>query len=315
MRIVFIGSPPFARATFERLLDRGLRPVALVTAPVRGAGRGRKPAANPLAERARAEGLPVFQPQHASAPDFLAAFAALEPDLALVVAYGQILSDAFLAVPRQGCINLHASLLPRWRGASPVQAAIRAGDRETGVTLQRVVARLDAGPLLAARRLSIRPRETAPELSLRLATAGAALTTEFLKALGDAELPPGEAQDEEQATHCRKLRRSEAWIDWKQDALAVDRQVRALAGWPVAETTLPEGGVLKILTGSPEAGDPGGVPGTVLATRPALRVACGKGVFRALRVQRPGRAALEVGAFLRGTPLAGGSILGTRRPS
>lgn len=317
MRIVFIGSPPFATEAFDKLLARSERPVGLVTAPDRRVGRGRKEAANPLAVAARRERIPLLQPEKASEPGFLREFAALRPDLGVVVSYGQILREEFLTTPREGCINLHASLLPRWRGASPIQAAILAGDRLTGVCLQRVVAELDAGAVLARRETPIGPRETAPELFARLATLGAELLSDFLDDLGDGPLPAGDQQDPEAVTVCRKIRKQQAQVDWEQPAVEVDRLVRAMAGWPVAETALPEGGPLKILAGTPLEEEEAGrdaPAGAVLEAGPRLVVRCGRGCFRIERLQRPGKAPLDAAEFLRGAAWAPGMRLGGGPP-
>ncbi len=291
--------------------------MALITAPDRPAGRGRRARANPMAAVARERGLPVLQPERASTSEALDAFRALAPDLGVVVAYGQILSPEFLAVPREGCINLHASLLPRWRGASPIQAALLAGDPVTGDTLQRVVPELDAGPVLARRETPVGPRETAPELAGRLAELGAALLTEFLDEIGDGPLPPGEPQDPAAVTRCRRLRREDAWITWSVSANEVDRRVRAMAGWPVAEARLPDGEPLKVHAGEPlelPARVPAPEPGTILDLEGGLLVACGRGGFRATRLQRPGRRVLAAGEFLRGCPLRPGQVLGPGGP-
>ncbi len=283
-----------------------------MTAPPARAGRGLAEAANELAAAAALRGLPVLQPASARDPAFLQHFSALRPDLAVVVAYGQILTRAFLAVPRLGCINLHGSLLPRWRGASPVQAALLAGDADTGVSIQRVVEALDAGAVLAARRLAIAPQEDAPALAARLAELGAHALREFLDALPDdlAALPAGATQDPAQVTICRKIRKEHAVLDWSRPAAAVDRFVRAMAGWPGARATLPAGGTLLIHRGAPELGPTRAASGTVLRADADLAVACGDGAYIVAEAQREGRARLSAAELLRGARLRPGDRLG-----
>lgn len=292
-----------------------------MTAPPRAAGRGRREAPNPLAELAAARGIPVLRPESARAADFQQDFAAWRPELGVVVAYGQILDDALLAIPAQGCINLHGSLLPRWRGASPVQAALLAGDATTGVSLQRVVRELDAGDVLAERAVEIGPREEAPELAARLAETGAGLLVDFLREVGDGSLPEGTPQDPARVTHCRRVRKAEGHLDWARPAEEVDRRVRAMAGWPVARTRLGDE-LLRIHRGRPETApdeDAGGssaaacgsAPGTVLAAdADGIHVACGGGsTYRIEELQREGRARMAAGDFLRGLPLTPGTSL------
>jgi len=264
---------------------------------------------NPLAAEATAAGVEVLQPVRASAPDFLAAFAAWEPDLAVVVSYGQILSQDFLAIPRLGCVNLHASLLPRCRGASPVQAVLLAGDPRTGVSLQRMVPELDAGPVLAAREMAVPPRAAAPELGRALAGLGGELLGTFLDELGEGPLPRGVEQDPKDVTVCRRLRREEGRIDWARSAREIDRRVRALAGWPWAYTH--SGDLeLRLLPSERDPvvqGDGGGTAaGTILETGKELLVSCGSGVYRIEELQRAGRRPMPVEEFLRGRPLAVG---------
>ena len=282
-----------------------------MTAPPRAAGRGRQAAANPLAELAAARGIPVLRPESAREAGFQRDFAAWRPQLGVVVSYGQILDDALLAIPAQGCINLHGSLLPRWRGASPVQAALLAGDSRTGVSLQRVVRELDAGAVLAERAVPIAEREEAPQLTARLAELGAALTVDFLAALGDDVLPAGKAQDPAAVTHCRRLRKEDGHLDWQNPAPEVDRRVRAMAGWPVARTRLADGALLRIHRGQPLSAAAAAAPGTVVAAdAEGIRVTCGDGtVYLVEELQREGRARLLAGDFLRGTPLIPGTRL------
>lgn len=283
-----------------------------MTAPPARAGRGRAPSLNPLAEEAQRRGLALLQPETARAPEFLAQFAALRPDLAVVVSYGQILPPAFLATPRLGCVNLHGSLLPRWRGASPVQAAILAGDAETGVCLQRVVSEVDAGAVLARRATPIAAHETAPELQARLAILGAELLRDFLDGLPAqaVALPPGDAQDPARVTHCRKIRKEQAALDWTRPAAELERFVRAMAGWPVARTHLPDGGVLLVHRARAVAPSARAVPGTLLEVGEEMLVACGEGALAVQEAQREGRARLSAAELVRGARLQAGERLG-----
>ena len=285
--------------------------VGLVTAPERRAGRGRKPAPNPLAELADARGIPVLRPESARDAEFQRAFADWSPDLGVVVAYGQILDDALLAIPAHGCVNLHGSLLPRWRGASPVQAALLAGDARTGVSVQKVVRELDAGAVLADAAVDVEAREEAPALTARLAALGAELLDGFLREVGDGPLPAGAEQDAALVTHCRKVKKVDGALDWARPAAEVDRLVRAMAGWPCAQTALPDGDGLRVHRGDPVADAPAdAAPGTVLGVDDGLLVQCGAGAFRVTELQRDGRGRMAAEEFLRGSALAVGEVLG-----
>ncbi|MGC8477307.1 MAG: methionyl-tRNA formyltransferase, partial [Acetobacteraceae bacterium] len=230
------------------------------------------------------------------------AFAALRLDAAVVAAYGLILPPAMLEAPAAGCLNIHASLLPRWRGAAPIQAALRAGDAETGITIMRMDAGLDTGPMLLREAVPIPPRATAGLLHDVLADRGARL---ILRAL--AEMPPPVPQPQAGASYAPRLTRADAVLDWTAPAEALDRQIRAFDPWP-GSVTLLGGAPLKILAAHPEPAPRAAPPGTLLDA--ALLVACGVGALRLTRVQRPGRAALDAAAFLRGHPVAAGTRLG-----
>jgi len=324
LRIVFFGSPPFAEDSFGALLNGSHKPVALVTAPSRRAGRGRKEVVNPLAVAAEQAGVPVLRPSRARDGEFLQQLRELKPDIGVVVSYGQILSDELLAIPTFGCINVHGSLLPRWRGASPVQAAILAGDDESGVCVQRMVAALDAGAVLASRSVVLSPDERAFELFDRLKRLGAELLTDFLDQVGEGPLPAGEVQDESAVTICKRIRPQEGRISWQQSSEQVDRLVRAMAGWPWAQAQLPNGDVVRILRGEASAYRPeldpaaegesarpladGGV-GQILRLEGGIFVRCGDGVFRIDELQRSGKAALASADFLRGCALKVGEQL------
>jgi len=301
LRLAFMGSPDFAVPALRALHDAGHVIAAVYAQPPRPAGRGQALRPSPVQAAAEALGLPVRTParlrQDAQAQ---AAFAALDLDAAVVAAYGLILPPAMLAAPARGCLNIHASLLPRWRGAAPIQAAILAGDAESGITVMQMEAGLDTGPMLLREAVPITPRTTGASLHDTLAEIGAAL---ILRALD--ERPDPVPQPAEGVTYAPKLERADARLDWGQPAAALDRRVRAFDPWPGTATTLA-GATLKVLTAEPAKGE--GPAGVTLDDR--LTVACGQGALRLLRVQLPGRAALDAAAFLRGHPVPAGSRLG-----
>jgi len=296
-----MGSPAFAVPALQALHDAGHVIAAVYSQPPRPAGRGRNVTPSPVHAAALTLGLPVRTPARLrTAADEHAAFAALDLDAAVVAAYGLILPPAMLDAPRRGCLNIHASLLPRWRGAAPIQAAVLAGDTETGITIMQMDPGLDTGAMLLQGRLPIGPRTTAAELHDGLAAMGASL---ILKTLQDQ--PVAAPQPEDGATYAAKLTRDSGRLDWTQPAAQLDRQVRGLTPWPGTWTMLgPE--VLKVLRAEPGAG--AGPPGIILDD--ALLVACGEGALRLLRLQRPGRAPMDAGALLRGFAIAPGTRLG-----
>ena len=236
MRIVFMGSPQFALAAMERLISSEHELLAVVTQPDRPAGRGRSLRPPPVSELARAHGLPVLQPSRVNAPESLDALRALKPEAIVIVAYGQILKQPLLDIPSRGLLNVHASLLPRHRGASPATAALLAGDAETGVTILEVVLALDAGPMLAQRSLAISDDDTTGSLNEKLAPLGAELLIETLPAWERGELTP-QPQGEALATYAPTVRREDAIIDWSLPAADVWRRVRAYSPWPAATTS------------------------------------------------------------------------------
>ncbi len=326
MRTVFIGSPPFAVEAFVALLKSSVAPVGLITSPESRAGRGRKPRPNPLVDAAIAHNpdFPILRPERASSNEAIAWLGALRPDLGVVVSYGQLLSQVFLDTPRLGCINVHGSLLPRWRGASPVQAAIKAGDNVSGVCIQKMVKQLDAGDVLCEQSISVSSQTTAPELFSQLASMSADLLPEFLEAhVGCEELPLGQAQDLDQVTHCRKIIPNDALCDWGLSALQLDRHVRAMTGWPCARTFSPEGTELKIISARVisaadflqmlEGDSVAQVPGSICIFEHRLIVACGEEFLELLRIQRPGKAALDCVEFLRGFSLNSGDVFTNKK--
>jgi methionyl-tRNA formyltransferase len=298
-----MGSPDFAVPALRALHGAGHAIAAVYCQPPKPAHRGQRETKCPVHREAETLGLPVRTPARLrrDAAEH-AAFAALALDAAVVAAYGLILPKPMLEAPRRGCLNIHASLLPRWRGAAPIQAAILAGDDRSGVTIMRMDEGLDTGPMLLADSVPIGPATTAASLHDTLAALGARL---ILRAL--EENPPAVPQPEEGVTYAPKLTREDGRIDWTRDAPAIDRQVRALNPWP--GTFCRHGAeTLKVLAAAPLADRTDASPGTVLG---AGRVACGGGtVIRLTRLQRAGRAAQEIDAFLRGYPLAPGDRLG-----
>lgn len=313
MRVAFLGSPPFATEVFTALVKGGIDIVGLVTAPPRSAGRGRKEAPNPLVDLAIEAGIPVLRPESARDAGFKIGFQEWGAEVGVVASYGQILDAELLAIPRCGCLNLHGSLLPRWRGASPIQAALLAGDQETGVSVQRMVLALDAGQVIAEHALSIGSRETAPQLFDRLVAAGAELVLDVVrKGAVDGDFPPGQAQDENAVTICKRIHKKEGQLDWACSAIDVDRRVRAMAGWPCALTILPDGTQLKVHSGELLADVDDAEPGTIVSLENGIQVACGEGRFCITELQRQGKARLTSTEFLRGVALNVGDRLGIK---
>jgi methionyl-tRNA formyltransferase len=302
MRLAFMGSPDFAVPALRALHTAGHEIAAVYCQPARPAGRGQEVRRCAVQVEADRLGLPVRTPPRLrTAKQEWQAFAALELEAAVVAAYGLILPPPMLEAPRRGCLNIHASLLPRWRGAAPIQAAILAGDGETGITIMQMDAGLDTGPMLLRETVRITPATTTATLHDTLAEIGARL---ILAAL--ASPPQPVPQPEAGATYVAKLSREDGRIDWTQNAAAIERRVRAFDPWPATFTTWG-GTVLKVLASVVESGS--GAPGTVLDD--GLLVACGEGALRLTRVQLAGRAAMDTDAFLRGHPLAAGVRFGT----
>jgi methionyl-tRNA formyltransferase len=300
MRLAFLGTPEFALPTLRALHGAGHEIAAVYCQPPRPAGRGHTLRRCPVQEAAESLGLAVRVPLTLRRdPAAQAEFAALGLDAAVVAAYGLLLPEPMLAAPRRGCLNVHASLLPRWRGAAPIQAAILAGDAETGVTIMQMDAGLDTGAMLLSEAVRITPTTTASTLHDTLAAIGARLA---LRAL--AENPPAVPQPAGGATYAPKLTRADGRLDWTESAATLARRVRALNPWPGTFTTLA-GESLKVLDAGVEDGT--GEPGTVLDD--ALLVATGNGALRLIQIQAPGRAAMQSIAFLRGRQVPPGTRL------
>ena len=307
LRLAFLGSPEFSVPALRALHAAGHAIAAVYCQPPRPAGRGKREARCPVHTLAEELGLPVRTPArlrgNAAEHEH---FASLGLDAAVVVAYGLILPPPMLDAPRRGCLNIHASLLPRWRGAAPIHAALLAGDAETGVTLMRMDEGLDTGPILLVRRMPIGPRATNPELHDRLAATGAAMALEALETD-----PPERPQPAEGATTAPKLSKAEGKLDWRDDAALLDRKVRAFEPWP-GTFFEHDGAAIRVLEAEPAPPrDPAQAvapPGTVLDR--LATVACGTGALRLLRLQRPGRAPVAAADFLRGYALLPGTVLG-----
>ena len=296
LAVAFAGTPSFALPALDAIAASRHRLAVVYTQPDRPAGRGQALAASPVKERALSLGLPIEQPQSLREPDAAATLAAHAPDAMVVVAYGLLLPQAILDTPRLGCLNIHASLLPRWRGAAPVARALEAGDAMTGVCIMRMEAGLDTGPVMLKMETAIAARETARELEARLAAEGASLIVAALDVLA-AESASFEPQDSTHATYARKLQKSEARIDWNERAEVIERRVRAFNPWPVAETKL-EGLQLRIWQARVVAAKAGPRPGTILAAGPGgLAVMTGKDALVIERLQLPGRRAVAAADF------------------
>jgi methionyl-tRNA formyltransferase len=303
LRLAFVGTPDFAVPSLAALIAAGHEIAAVYTQPPRPAGRGHRERPSPVATLAAERGLDVRWPASLRDLDMQRAFAELALDAAVVVAYGLLLPSPILDAPRLGCINLHASLLPRWRGAAPIERAIQAGDAETGLTLMQMEEGLDTGPILAAEPIPIRADETGGSLTAKLAQRGGELLPGWMRALAQGHLAP-RAQPAEGVTYAAKLTRAEARLDWRKPAAALERQVRAFDPFPGSWFLFGEERIKAIKARLVEGS---GTPGTVEG--PGLTVACGAGALRLVEVQRPGRAPMSDEALLRGFAIPPGTVL------
>jgi len=297
VRIAYAGTPEFAVPALLGLIGSRHSVVGVLTQPDRPKGRGRQLAASPVKQAAQSHGIPVAQPPSLKSESERAELVAWRPDVLVVVAYGLILPRAVLELPRLGCLNIHASLLPRWRGAAPIQRAVLAGDRDTGVTIMRMDVGLDTGPVLLQERLTIRQGETAGSLHDRLAEAGTQPLLKVLEGLENKtlrEMP----QPSEGVTYAAKIDKAEATIDWTGSATEIERKVRAFNPWPIAETVFT-GEQLRIYSAHAVSADPASAPGTILAIDgDSVVVACGSGALALTTVQRPGRNPIPAVAFV-----------------
>ena len=303
LRLAFMGTPEFSAHILKALISSGHEIVCVYSQPPRPAGRGKKLVASAVHQLAEKEGLPVRTPVSLKSEDVQAEFAALNLDVAIVVAYGLILPKAVLETPKYGCLNLHASLLPRWRGAAPIQRAIMAGDQETGIAVMQMDAGLDTGDVLSEVRIAITADSTAGSLHDELAEVGAKLLLETLARLDDPALK-STTQPAEGITYAEKISKSEAAIDWKRSAVELDRHIRGLNPAPGAYFE-HDGLRIKLLSAQPVAGE--GQPGEVLDAN--LTVACGDGALTLLKLQPAGKAPMAAQAFLNGHPIGKGEVL------
>jgi methionyl-tRNA formyltransferase len=311
VRVVFLGSPPFAGPVLDALLASARHSViALATKPDKPRGRGQKVEESELVRLARARAIEVLQPEKARDPAFVARLRELAPDVMLVASYGEILKQDLLDLPRHGCLNVHASLLPRHRGASPIQAAILAGDEETGVSVQRMALALDEGDVLVEERTRIGEHENAGELLARLAELGGRAAVRALDMIeeGRAVFTP---QDASRATYAKKIRKEDGRIDWSASARSIERLVRAFTPWPGARTSMDTNAELVVLdVRAHDVSSHAPPPGTVLEAQRTLLVACGSGAIEIRRLKPAGKGAMNATDWLRGARLEVGARFG-----
>ena len=309
MRIVFAGTPEFAAPPLRALLDSPHDICGVYTQPDRPAGRGRKLTPSPVKVLAQESGLPVFQPETLKDETAQAQLRNLKPDLMVVVAYGLLLPRAFIDIPPLGCINIHASLLPRWRGAAPIQRSILAGDSETGVTIMYIEPRLDAGPMLLKKACPIGPDDTAGDLHDRLSRIGAEALLETLPSIAAGTAQP-EMQDESLVTHAAKINKDDAQLDWSRPAAELQCQVRAFNPWPVAETVYRDQ-ILRVWRATVVPASRSEPPGTLLIDGENLDVVTGHDCLRLLEIQLPSGKRISARDFINGHPETG-LMLGAR---
>ena len=300
---MFAGTPDFALASLRALCDSGVTPLAVFTQPDRPAGRGRKLKASPVKEFALSKKIAVHQPETLKDTDVVKEISGLKADLMIVAAYGLILPQAILDLPKHGCLNVHASLLPRWRGAAPIQAAMLAGDEETGISLMQMTAGLDSGPVFAQQSVRIGDTESAGELLDRLALLGGEMLCEQLPDILDGKLE-AEPQDENSVTYAGKIRKSDAAMNWRKSATELLREVRAYKPVPGAFFDF-DGEQIKCWAAEIADGQSGTVGTVISAGRDGIDVVCGDGVLRMLELQRPGRGRISAGEFTDQTSIMG----------
>lgn len=304
LNIVYAGTPDFAAVALQALIDSPHNIVAVYTQPDRPAGRGRKLKASPVKTLALEHDIPVYQPESLKGAEEQQQLVELKPDVMVVAAYGLLLPEAVLTIPPMGCLNIHASLLPRWRGAAPIQRAILAGDAETGITIMQMDVGLDTGDMLYKLTTPIEPGDTAQTLHDRLAELGARAIVGALEGLQAGSLNP-EKQNDAQANYAKKLHKSEAAIDWQQPAAQIARQVAAFNPWPVAQTAW-QGEILRLWEAQVADTGSSAAPGSVIhADKHGIDIACGDGVLRVTKLQRPGGKPLSAANFLNANKLDG----------
>lgn len=309
-RIVFMGTPDFAAPVLKKLIETQ-NVVGVVTQPDRPAGRGRRMQPPPVKEIAEVAGIPIYQPHSLRSDEAADPIRAWAPEMIVVAAFGQILRPHVLELPTKGCLNVHASLLPRWRGASPIHYAILSGDSETGISLMQMDEGLDTGPVYVQEAIPIRPDETAESLHDRLAQLGAEMIGRYLDRIVSGELT-AVPQDDSASTYAPMIKKAEGRIDWQRPAAEIDRLVRAMTPWPGA-FTIWQGKHLKILSARPQGGKVAGEPGLVVAEGEGAAVQTGEGRLVLEAVQLAGKTATAMDDFLRGRPDFVGSSLGAVR--
>lgn len=309
MKVVFMGTPDFAVGTLKKLIESRHEVLAVVTQPDKPKGRGKAMQFPPVKEVAVESGITVYQPKRVREPEFLETLKALSPDVVVVVAFGQIIPQAVLDVPKLGCLNVHGSLLPKYRGAAPIQWAVIDGERESGVTIMRMDAGLDTGDMITTRVVKLEEKETGGSLFDKLSQAGADLLTETLDQL-EAGTVTYEKQPAESSTdYARMLKKEDGQIDWNKSAAELERLIRGLNPWPSAYTHI-DGKTLKIWMADAEDGNSGSEPGTVVeVTKNTVKVQTGDGMLSLLEVQLEGKKKMPVDAFLRGCQLEAQSRL------
>ena len=309
MRIIFMGTPEFACPTLRTLIDRGERVVAVVTQPDRPKGRGQQTLPPPVKVLAEGHGIPVLQPVKVRLPESIEEIRALEPDLIVVIAFGQILPKALLDIPKKGCINVHASLLPRYRGAAPLNWCIINGETETGVTTMMMDVGLDTGDMLLKRATPIDPDEDTQSLHDRMSQLGAELLGETLERLAAGDLVP-EKQDDSLTCYAPMMKKENGLIDWSRDPQSIKNQVRGMTPWPGAYSTLDEK-LLKVYR--VQTGSGSGAPGEIVSVgRDGVEVACGAGSLLIRELQLEGKKRLSAADFLAGYKLQPGALLGKK---
>ena len=307
LRILFAGTPDFSVPPLRALLDSEHQVVGVYTQPDRPAGRGRKLTPSPVKEVALEEGIAVEQPLNFKDPADVARLAGYQADLMVVVAYGLLLPEPVLQAPRLGCINIHASVLPRWRGAAPIQRAVLAGDKLSGVSIMQMEKGLDTGPVYLVEEVELEEDETGGSLHDRLSELGAVALMKALPGIADGSLP-ATPQDDSRSNYAKKLDKAEAWIDWQQPAEAIERQVRAFNPWPVAQTRFEDAN-MRVWDAYAIKGE-GAAPGTVMAAgRDGIDVASADGLLRITELQMPGKRALSAQDFINAHSIQG-TVLG-----
>lgn len=309
MKIIYMGTPDFAVAPLEEIISAGHQVVLVVTQPDKQKGRGKEVQMTPVKMCALKHGIPVFQPVKVKEPEAVAKLREYPADIFVIAAFGQILSEEILNMPPLGCVNIHASLLPAYRGAAPIQWAVINGEKETGVTIMKMAKGIDTGDMYLKRVVPVDPKETGASLFDKLTAAGAGLIVEALPGIESGKLIP-EKQDEEKASHAPRLDKSMGLIDWKKDAASLERLIRGLNSWPSAYTHF-HGKTLKIWEADVVEGKSGQVPGTIECVgKDSVDVVCGKDLLRIYAVQLEGKKRMAVKDFLLGYSLKQGMVLG-----